>query len=275
MIKPSSIVHVVRRLRRSTRLDWPRLAFLGDNPGNVLKCRIAYNKYGGYCVPLSSQHRPAVQKILAGEVWEPSTIDFLTSNCKDGDIVHAGTYFGDFLPALSQACAMRAKVWAFEPNPENYRCALITVAINDLQNVELQNAGVGAHRGSRPMVVLDNYGRSLGGMSRLVGTTDDIDEKRLATVDIVTVDDIVPPERMVSIIQFDVEGFEKPALTGALMTIHRCKPAIVLEGLPEEGWLSKNILSLGYRIVGVAGGKSHKNTILSAVYSPNAALLRR
>ena len=107
----------------------------------------------------------------------------------------------------------------------------------------------------------------------MVGRTEDIDEKRLATVDIVTVDEVVPPERMVSIIQFDVEGFEKEALTGALMTIHRCKPTIVLEQLPEEGWFSKNILSLGYRIVGVAGEKSHKNTILSAVF-PNAALLR-
>ena len=47
-------------------------------------------------MPLSSQHRPAVQKILAGEVWEPSTIDFLTSNCKDGDIVHAGTLLAIF-----------------------------------------------------------------------------------------------------------------------------------------------------------------------------------
>jgi FkbM family methyltransferase len=165
---------------------------------------------------------------------------------------------------LARSCAMRAKVWAFEPNPENYRCAFITVAINGLQNVELKNAGLGARRGSRPMVVLDDRGRSLGGTSRF-GTSDEIDENRLATVDIVTVDEIVPPERMVSIIQLDVEGFEKQALTGALMTVHRCKPIIVLEQLPEESWFSKNIMSLGYRIVGVAGENSHKNTILSAV----------
>jgi FkbM family methyltransferase len=264
-ILPSSFVHVVRRLHRSAHRDDPCLAFLGDNPGSVLQCCIAYNKYGGYCVPLSSQHRPAAQTILVGRVWESSTIDFLTSQCKNGDIVHAGTYFGDFLPALSHSCGMGAKVWAFEPNPENYRCALITVAINGLQNVELQNAGLGARRGSLPMVVLDHSGRSLGGTSRLVGTSDQTNEKCSATVDIVTVDEIIPPDRTVSIIQLDVEGFEKQALTGALMTIHRCKPIIVLEQLPEESWFSKNIISLGYRIVGVAGEKSHKNTILSAV----------
>jgi FkbM family methyltransferase len=264
-ILPNSIVHVTRRLRKSADRDSAGLTFLGDNSASVLRCRVAYNKYGGYCVPLSSQHRPAAQAILAGRVWEPSTIDFLTSHCKNGDIVHAGTYFGDFLPALSRSRSMGAKVWAFEPNAENYRCALITIAINGLQNVELKNAGLGARRGYLPMIVLDDSGRSIGGMSRVVETSDETNENRLETVAMVTVDEIVSSERMVSIIQLDVEGFEKQALTGALRTIRRCKPIIVLEQLPDEGWFVKNIISLGYRTVGVVGEKSHKNTILMAM----------
>jgi hypothetical protein len=91
--------------------------FRGNGP--VLQCCIAYNKYGGYCVPLASRYRVAARKILAGEVWEPTTIEFLMSYGSHGDIVHAGAYFGDFLPALSRSCAPGAKVWAFEPNPEN------------------------------------------------------------------------------------------------------------------------------------------------------------
>jgi Methyltransferase FkbM domain len=77
----------------------------------------------------------------------------------------------------------------------------------------------------------------------------------------VTVDETVPSDRKVSIIQLDVEGFEKPALAGALMTIQRCKPIIILETLPEEGWLSENIMRLGYRIAGTV----HGNTLLRAV----------
>src|SRR5882672_2138462 len=101
----------------------------------VLQCRVSYNKYGGYCVPSSSVHRPAAQKILSGDVWEPDTIEFMVNHVGDGDIVHAGAYFGDFIPALSQACKPSAKLWTFEPNPENYRCALITIEINGLRNV--------------------------------------------------------------------------------------------------------------------------------------------
>jgi FkbM family methyltransferase len=98
------------------------------------------------------------------------------------------------------------------------------LSINGLQNVELQNAGVGARRGSLPMVVLDNCGRSLGGISQIVERSDERNEKGLVNVDIVTIDEVVPSERTVSIIQLDVEGFEKEALTGALMTVRRCKP---------------------------------------------------
>ena len=95
----------------------------------VLQCDIAYNMLGGYCVPLSSRHRYAAQVVLRGNVYEPDTIHFIVQNAKDGDVIHAGAFFGDFLPALSRGCARSCKVWAFEPDPENYRCALATILV--------------------------------------------------------------------------------------------------------------------------------------------------
>ena len=47
--------------------------FAGDDP-SVLQCCIAYNQYGGYCLPLASIHRPAPTMILSGLVHEPDTI---------------------------------------------------------------------------------------------------------------------------------------------------------------------------------------------------------
>src|SRR5438477_11756587 len=92
---------------------------LGDE--QVLRCQIAYNEFGGFCVPTSSLHRPAARKILAGQVHEPQTIAFVAAHGEHGDIVHAGAYFGDFLPGLSRACAPAYRIWAFEPNHANYR----------------------------------------------------------------------------------------------------------------------------------------------------------
>ncbi len=229
----------------------------------ALKCKIAYNKYGGYCVPLSSHHRPAAQKILSNEVYEPQTIEYIINNCKQGDIVHAGTYFGDFLPALSKSISTNAKVWAFEPNPENYCCAKITLEINHIRNIVLTNAGLGDQQQTLAFQTKDAKGRALGGASKIVSEkTDGLNDTE--HVQITTVDDTVGMERNVSIIQLDVEGYEKQALIGSLKTIQRCLPIIILEVLPdctllESDWFLNNILSLGYNKI----DDMHSNSVFA------------
>ncbi len=218
---------------------------------DALKCRISYNQYGGYCLPLSSHHRIAAQKILLNDVYEQKTIQFICSKCNDGDIVHAGTYFGDFLPAFSKAVDKRARIWAFEPNQENYRCTRITLALNDISNVVLTNAGLGDKQETLLIRTKDDYGRALGGASQIIADKSH-DYAGTEPVQIVTIDDIVDSDRNVSIIQLDVEGHEKEALTGALETIRRCLPIIMVEVLAnstllESEWFAENILSFGYR----------------------------
>lgn len=225
-----------------------------------LRCIISHNKFGDYCVPESSSHRPAAQKIIAGHVHEPETVGFLISHCGDGDIVHAGTYFGDFLPALSNRCAPSAKVWAFEPNPENFRCASLTIKINNLGNVALMNAGLGAKSETLLIKTCDENGLALGGTSAILrDTPDELDGTK--SVPMVTVDDVVDDDRNISIVQLDVEGYEKEALSGAINTIRRCLPIIIVEVLAgstliSSDWYHKNILSLGYRMTKRVHGNS-------------------
>ena len=258
---PQPLLRVLRRrLSTDKQLARPLTAtYQGDN-ASVLRCCVSYNKYGGYCVPLSSLHRPAAKRIMSGNVWEPDTIEFMKMNSGEGDIVHAGTYFGDFLPALSISCRSDAKVWAFEPNSENYRCAQITTYINNLQNVEVRNAALGASKDVLPMMMYDEIGRSLGGASRIYEGNYDYKKGGFAEVEVVSLDDVLPSDRRIAIIQLDVEGFEKPALAGAFEAIKRCKPILILETLPDEDWLNENIFGLGYRKTGTV----HTNTILTA-----------
>ncbi len=259
-ILPNSIIVLAAKVKEkyfSRRR--PKIAvFKGEND-SVLQCCIAYNKFGGYCVPLSSYYRPASQSILSGKVYEANTIDFLISNCRNGDIIHAGAFFGDFIPALSKFLAPNAKVWVFEPNSENYLCAFITTKINRLNNVELKNAGLGRTQGSASMRIKNSDGRTLGGTSRIISEKDGNNSQYSEIVEIVSIDAVIPTDRNISILQLDVEGYEKEALMGALQTIKRCKPIIVLENLPEENWLKENILKLGYRI----SGKAENNKILT------------
>ncbi len=249
-VLPAPLISLARKsINKIRQRKKPLVAHYSGDAPSVLNCCIAYNKFGGYCIPLSSYHRPAAQRILSGGVYEEDTIDYIFKNYSGTDIIHAGTYFGDFLPALSRVCAEDAKVWAFEPNPENYRCALITKFINNLRNVELTNAGLGSEGNFLHMMVSDETGRSLGGASYITETKYMKSDNQFTMVKIVKVDDVVPPDRKIGILQLDVQGFEQPALIGAISTIKRDRPILILEGLPEEDWLTQNIFQLGYKFI--------------------------
>lgn len=249
--------HRLWRLRRGrwTRRR-PQVTTYRGLDGSVLQCCIAYNRHGAYCVPLSSRHRPAAQAILAGRVWEPDTIALVRDRAAAGNVVHAGTYFGDFLPALSAACGSGHKVYAFEPNPENFRCAQVTNLLNGSSNVELTHAALGSRNGRLPFRVVDERGAALGGESRVIDEADS--DQDCVMVEIVALDDVLPVEDTIAVMQFDVEGSEQSALQGALKTILRCRPVLVLENLPGDAWLAENVFSLGYRPV----GHVHENTVL-------------
>ena len=248
------------KLKFSYRKSPKYLSSINKNP-NILNGMIAYNKYGGYFNPISSQQRPAVQQILNGKVYEPDTIAFIRDNCYKGDIIHAGTFFGDFLPGISSALNQKAKVWAFEPNNENFKCAQITCMINQLQNVNLYNAGLGDIATNLKMLVKSDEGESLGGGSYI---SNENHKGKSIEIELVKIDDIIPVDRDISILQLDVEGYEKQALIGAMDTIKRNKPIIILEDnnkIIESAWFRENILALGYDKF----CKLHENTVFKTV----------
>jgi len=241
--------------RARSVLGRPARANVRHCPPGVLQCLFACNDHGAYCVPRTSSHRPAARRILAGAVWEPETLELLCREAAGGDVIHAGTYFGDFLPALSRAVGSDHLVWAFEPSRENFRCAQITVLLNDISNVRLLNAALGEREGTAWLVTESDRGEALGGGSFLAGAG--IEGKRgTATerVQVVRIDDVVDPDRRVSVIQLDVEGTEQAALAGAMDTVRRWRPMLVLETLPDTGWREAHLVPLGYREVGRVDG---------------------
>ena len=64
------------------------------------------------------------------------------------------------------------------------------------------------------------------------------------------VDEVLAGDRRVGAIHLDVEGHEQEALRGALGTIERWRPLMVLETLPEAEWIEEHLAPLGYRLDG-------------------------
>ena len=187
----------------------------------IYKTIFADNKYGSYCVPFESKHRKASQAVLDGRVWEPDIVEFIRDNCPH-DLIHAGAYFGDSLPAYKDI----EYVWAFEPNKVNWLCARRTIKMNELENVALFNKALGSKSGKGKLAVERN-GIALGGVSSICRPPDE--DNVLVEVDVVTIDEIVPKTSMISIIHLDVEDVEIDALRGGVETIERCSPILILE----------------------------------------------
>jgi FkbM family methyltransferase len=210
----------------------------------------ATNQHGIYCVPRSCLHRPVSRAVLRSRVWEADTLELMRNVDSHGDIVHAGTFFGDFLPALARSRRDDALVWAFEPSRESYRCAQVTVLLNDLENVVLTHAALDANGGTGLLATSDRSGRPTGGASHMIRDPSSAGLRTNEEVRLVSLDDVIARDRHVAIIQLDVEGYEQRALEGAMGTIERCRPLLVLEGLPHKSWFAANLEPLGYRVDG-------------------------
>jgi len=203
----------------------------------------ARNKYGLYLLPESSLYTCTSSYVYNGGVHEQSTIDYLLENHGNGDIIHAGAGFGDFLPALS---GISGYVWAFEPNKENYDCCLQTILLNNIKNVDVKNIGLASSKKELKLLVSDGD-ISLGPRSEI---SNEVPEG--FGYDIVmaySLDSLVPVDRNVSIIHLDVEGYEFEVLLGAENIIHIHKPVIVLEIHDNPVKYNKFMKSINYKPV--------------------------
>ncbi len=210
------------------------------------KVLFAENKYGCYFIPDGTQHRPASACILRGDVWEPETIAFMCAHHGDADIIHAGTFFGDFLPALSSSLSSENIVWAFEPNAENYFCATLTTRINGLANVRLFNDALGAEKTWLPQKQFDSKKNlKQGGASKIYTDISGKSPADFQSVSVVRGADLIGSRR-VSMIHLDVEGFESQALLGLLPVIRLHRPLLILETIPDDDFMRTLIFPLGY-----------------------------
>jgi FkbM family methyltransferase len=181
-----------------------------------------------YYVPNFAAHRPVAQKILNKRYVEPA-LHYLVQEVmarRPGSMISAGTFFGDMLPSFSGKTP--ELVYAFEPVLENYLLAREVVAANDLDNVVLLHAGLGAKPGpGLARIGTSRVGqRHLGGASRIISRSQE-SQFRSQRVPMLSIDQLAVDD--LSIIQLDVEGHELPVLKGAIGTIRSHQPVIVVE----------------------------------------------
>jgi FkbM family methyltransferase len=199
---------------------------------NTAKNLIAKNEYGLYSIPEEVSYTYTAQFILDGGVHEDTTIEYLQSI--GGNIIHAGSGFGDFLPALKNC----NKVWVFEPNTLMYESSLETISLNNLVNVEIFPFALGRYDGTANLKHIDERGLEMGPRSEMNDSG--------IKVKMVKMDSMIPKDTKISLIHLDLEGYEFAALNGAKEIIERDKPILVLEIDTRAVLYNDFMLSINY-----------------------------
>lgn len=183
----------------------------GPNKGMVihtsLKDRISY---------FSGIHEPEVASALCRHVREGMTVADIGAN-------HG--YFTILCSSLARPGGM---VYAFEPEPENFRLLRDTIDANGLDNVEAHQLAVWSRSETRTL----NLAEPLGGRHSLVSSRSD----RTIEVEAVALDDFVQDNDIesVEIVKIDVEGGELEVLDGMTSLIERCGPLVLCEFHGDE-----------------------------------------
>ena len=148
----------------------------------------------------------------------------------DAVIVDGGANIGFFtVPVAHRTQGRGIKIIAFEPQRQLFQALGGSLAINGYRHVYLHNCGLGAEPGTAELPAVDySIAQDFGTVSLSDTTT--VDEHRWMAdrvVDITSIDAMALPG--LDFFKLDVEGYEVPALTGALHTIQKYRPWIWVE----------------------------------------------
>jgi len=137
---------------------------------------------------------------------------------KTGDVViDGGAAIGDHTVAYLRAVGKTGYVVAFEPNPRAFCCLIFNTLLS--RSITPVCAALSDFNGVGHMDIGNNSGAAQAEVGRPhVGTI---------PIALTKLDDYGFPR--VDLIKLDVEGGEVRALTGAVETIRRCRPKLVLE----------------------------------------------
>lgn len=158
------------------------------------------------------------QVIVAGDKWERHSFDLLAEHVVPGSVVvEVGAHIGTHTVRIGQLAGPWGRVYAFEPQRKIYRELHHNLALNGLANVVALRMAIGAGA-TRVIEMNPTTPGNEGGTG--VGAGGDAAELRSL--------DSFGFER-VSVLKIDVETYENEVLDGAVDTIRRNRPVILIE----------------------------------------------
>jgi FkbM family methyltransferase len=161
---------------------------------------------------------------INGKIWEYESVEYffsLIDENSNSNIIDIGAQTG--LYSLYAKYLPRCTFFAFEPFPISCDILKENLLLNDINNVEVYNCGIGVKNEIKTLhVPLDHLGLNTFGTNPLrFDKWIDID------VPVLKLDDFIDKE--INYIKCDTEGWEYNILKGGEETIEKYRPDIFLE----------------------------------------------
>ena len=202
---------------------------------------LAENNKGIYIIPKKDlENRKVARKLRNGTEHESEVVNTIIKYSGEGTVVHAGAYIGDMIPAISKNVK---SMIAFEPNREAFKCAICVRHLNNCNNTGVYNVAL-SERCGVGILNMDQF-RNAENVAK-IKLIENEENAKSVTIDSLSIDKI-GTLRYCSVIHLDVELHEIQALKGAIDTIKRDRPLLIVEDLyntlNKDLWFKRNILN--------------------------------
>jgi len=179
--------------------------------------------------------------IKQGAPWEEEIHSELKKYTKPDTIaIDIGGHIGTHTLNLSRLVGTNGSVHVFEPRVKMFSELVINMHINDCKNIVFHRRALGNEEKVIEMFVPRPDNEGMAYIQNSVGGNEN-ETAKMTTLDSIKLDNV-------SLIKIDVEGFEMEVISGALETIARNKPTMLVEIFqgPENRRKIKTIENLGY-----------------------------
>lgn len=158
--------------------------------------------------------------------WEPELSDLIQSELRPGmSAIDIGANIGYFTVLMSRSVGASGSVLAVEPVPVNYQLLMANLSINLVANVEV--VAMAADREHREVRMVLPIAGNLGSYQAFGTGIEAFDN-----VPCRPLDDVLDPSARVDLIKMDAQGMDFRVVEGAMQTIARWRPLVLLEYEP-------------------------------------------
>lgn len=180
-------------------------------------------KAGGYKIFINRKDFAVSSHLLMDKIYEPTETNLVRSQINKGDIVvDMGANIGYYTLIFAGLVGKNGKVFAFEPDPENFAILSKNVEENKLENVILINKAVSDKNGKTKLYLSEDN----KGDHRIY---DSGENRKSVTVDVVCLDDFMGDiKEKINFIKMDIQGAEGNALKGMTSVIENSKKIKIL-----------------------------------------------